>query len=598
MKKFYELAEHRVTNRNRLIAEEHIDKLIAEKGKTSPLYQSVYWYNEDVLDYLKKNKSMSSYYGYRGIDWIPIDIDKKSNSDEYTLTKLREYITSLAKLNVGEDAYQIFFSGTGYHIFIANSVFDFDPGNDLPKLVALTLKNIDLVSDPAIIRGNQLIRMVNTLNEKSNLFKIPLTLDEVVTLEAKDILKLAETQRLDFDFEEKYGTGQLSKYLVTKDQLEPAAIVLNKDAQFDSFYAACVQTLYKKGPEEGCRNQVVLRIASHFKRQGIPEDATIFAMLGWNQKTPQSLDEKSIIAAVSRTYREAYCYSCKDPILASMCNSRCRFYKYKDVDKATVMNVDDLDRAFNERLEMMANKDQFINLKDVFGLDDDCVLYPGELVVFQGDTGTNKTSIIQNIMLGVDMVNDVVRPPGMSILYYGPELHPGILQLRNYCIATGHVEDEIEQYRDDLHKFKDALRHITVQQGALTLRGIENMIIKYRPAVLIIDYYEQVEHPSWDRSPSIAIAEISKSLSAMAVKYSIIIIAISQINRDGAKNGISIHSGFGSGSIEKTARRLFIIDGEASSPYRTISQAKANSDSLWSGVVIERQDNWRFKRIK
>ena len=124
------------------------------------------------------------------------------------------------------------------------------------------------------------------------------------------------------------------------------------------------------------------------------------------------------------------------------------------------------------------------------------------------------------------------------------------------------------------------------------------MIVEYQPAVLVIDYYEQVEHPSWDRSPSIAIAEIAKSLSAMAVKYSIIIIAISQVNRDGAKNGISIHSGFGSGSIEKTARRLFIIDGEASSPYRTISQAKANSDSLWSGVVIERQDNWRFKRIK
>ena len=132
-------------------------------------------------------------------------------------------------------------------------------------------------------------------------------------------------------------------------------------------------------------------------------------------------------------------------------------------------------------------------------------------------------------MLGVDMVNDVVRPPGMSILYYGPELHPGILQLRNYCIATGHIEDEIEQYRDDLHKFKDALRHITVQQGALTLRrNRKKMITEYRPAVLIIDYYEQVEHPSWDRSPSIAIAEIAKSLSAMAVKYSIIIIAISQ----------------------------------------------------------------------
>ena len=115
------------------------------------------------------------------------------------------------------------------------------------KLAALTLKNIDLVSDPAIIRGNQLIRMVNTLNEKSNLFKIPLTLDEVVTLEAKDTV-VKQLTGLDLRKRFCMESGQLSKYLVTKDQLEPAAIVLNKDAQFDSFYAACIQTLYKKRP--------------------------------------------------------------------------------------------------------------------------------------------------------------------------------------------------------------------------------------------------------------------------------------------------------------------------------------------------------------
>jgi len=263
------------------------------------------------------------------------------------------------------------------------------------------------------------------------------------------------------------------------------------------------------------------------------------------------------------------------------------------------MNASDMDKALEERIWMIQNKDLFINLKDTFGLEDDCVLYPGEFVVFQGDTGTNKTSIIQNIMLGVDMVNDLVKPPGIPIIYYGPELHAGEIQLRNYCIVTGYDKERIVAHKEDVFRYREALEHISVQQGILTLAGIEKLITENQPKVLVIDYFEQVEHPSWDRSPSIAIAEIAKALSAMAVKYNIIIIAISQVNRDSAKSKeIGIHSGFGSGAIEKTARRLFVINGEQNSPYRTISQVKANSDMLFNNIVIERQDNWRFKRIK
>jgi len=83
----------------------------------------------------------------------------------------------------------------------------------------------------------------------------------------------------------------------------------------------------------------------------------------------------------------------------------------------------------------------------------------------------------------------------------------------------------------------------------------------------------------------------------MAQKYNIILIAISQINRASANNN-GIHSGFGSGAVEKTARRLFTISGDQNSPYRIINHVKANSDVLWKNVVLERQDNWRFKRIK
>ena len=606
--KYYELAEYRASNRNRLILAENISHAILEKGADRPLFRSVFWYTEDIVDYLKTNKSVSSYRGIRGIDSIPIDIDKGSNSDTYTKEKLLKFLDKLEEIGLDDQAYQIYFSGTGFHIFIDNSAFDFQPSTYLPEQVSQTLYNIGLIDDSSIIRGNQLIRLENSLNEKSNLYKIPLSIEEVRTLSLDQIRELARSQRLDFVVEEKNGRGILEKFVVPSFEFDSGDKIIPSswkkggrvdEGKFDNRYAICIQKLYELGPREGSRNNTVMRIASHCKRQGMPEDFTIAGLLFWNSKTNQSLDDRVIIDKVHQVYNKPYRYGCNDIIMKEFCNPNCLFYKHKNLDKTGLLNVSDLDRAFEERLQIIENKDRYINLKNIFGLDVDCVLYPGELVVFQGDTGINKTSIIQNIMLGVDMVNDLVRPPELQIIYYGPELSAGVIQLRNYCIVTGYTEDEVIKHKDELYKYHTALEHIAVQTGILTIEGIEQLILDYQPQVLVIDYYEQVEHPAWNRSPTMAIAEISKSLSVMAQKYNIILIAISQVNRASAVNkDVGIHSGFGSGAVEKTARRLFTITGEQDSPYRIINHVKANSDVLWKNVILERQDNWRFRRIK
>jgi len=601
--KYYELAQYRASNRNKLIRAEDVAHVILEKGTQCPLFRSVFWYDEGIVEYLKTNKSVSMYRGVRGIDMIPIDIDKGYNSDEFTQDKLLKFLEKLESLGLEENMFQIFFSGTGFHIFLDNSLFDFQPSVFLPEQIAQTLVNAGLIDDPSIIRGNQLIRIENSLNEKSGLFKIPLTLEEAKTLSLEKIRELAKTQRLDFQYLEMDGRNLLEKYVIPSYMFEEGSKVVSngwkkEDDNFEvNRYAVCIQKLYERGAVEGNRNNVVMRIASHCKRQGMPEDFAIAGMLHWNHKTNQSLDDQQVIERVRQVYRKPYRYGCNDAILKEFCSSMCLFYKHKNLDANNLMNLTDLDKAFEERLQIIENKDRYINLKDIFGLEVDCVLYPGELVVFQGDTGLNKTSIIQNIMLGVNMVDDVVRPKGLQTIYYGTELSAGIIQMRNYCIVTGYTENEVIKHRDELYKYHTALEHIAVQTGILTTSGIEQLILDYQPQVLVIDYYEQVEHPAWGRSPSIAVADIAKSLSVMAQKYNIILIAISQINRASANNN-GIHSGFGSGAVEKTARRLFTISGDQNSPYRIINHVKANSDVLWKNVVLERQDNWRFKRIK
>ena len=203
--KYYELAQYRASNRNKLIRAEDVAHVILEKGTQCPLFRSVFWYDEGIVEYLKTNKSVSMYRGIRGIDMIPIDIDKGYNSDEFTQEKLLKFIEKLESLGLDENMFQIFFSGTGFHIFLDNSLFDFQPSVFLPEQIAQTLVNAGLIDDPAIIRGNQLIRIENSLNEKSGLFKIPLTLEEAKTLSLEKIRELAKTQRLDFQYLEMDG---------------------------------------------------------------------------------------------------------------------------------------------------------------------------------------------------------------------------------------------------------------------------------------------------------------------------------------------------------------------------------------------------------
>ena len=49
-----------------------------------------------------------------------------------------------------------------------------------------------------------------------------------------------------------------------------------------------------------------------------------------------------------------------------------------------------------------------INLSNMLGLPRhiDATIYPGELVTIFGPTGSNKTTLAQNLALGVDFVND------------------------------------------------------------------------------------------------------------------------------------------------------------------------------------------------
>ena len=121
-----EIAVGSPRRRGLLVKQEDLSTFVFDEGKKQAIYRSVYLYDDEGLEYVKLNGTLKDYFGPRSIDKIPIDIDKGQNTDEWTLDVLRGVLFNLREeYEVSNDALQLYFSGTGYHIMLTNELFDF-----------------------------------------------------------------------------------------------------------------------------------------------------------------------------------------------------------------------------------------------------------------------------------------------------------------------------------------------------------------------------------------------------------------------------------------------------------------------------------------
>ncbi len=152
-------------------------------------------YDDTAFEYVKEKGSLKNFFGVRYIDKIPVDIDKQDRSDERTLDILRGTIYELENADVDCGSFQCYFSGSGYHLILSGELFNFQAGNDLPFIVKQTMKKLIPDIDSSIYMRTGIYRLQHTPNQKTGLYKIPLTRNEVMNKNPEDIFKLAKTPR-------------------------------------------------------------------------------------------------------------------------------------------------------------------------------------------------------------------------------------------------------------------------------------------------------------------------------------------------------------------------------------------------------------------
>ena len=583
---YVEIARGTPFNRGMLIS---VDKLHAFMSPNEALYRSVYLYDESAVEYVNENGSLKNFFGIRYIDKIPIDIDKQDRSNERTLDILRAIILELEEAEIGCNSFQSYFSGSGYHLILSGDLFNFKAGNDLPFIVKQTMKDMMPGIDSSIYMRTGIYRLQHTINQKTDLFKIPLTRDEVLNNTPKEIFELAKTSRLDFEYHILEGDGELESKVVTE---VPDIKIFNKISEPNKIIP-CVQSMLNQGAREGSRHVTAMRVISHFKRHGIPSHYAKVCMLHWNNK---SMPENSILEMVENVYNRNYKYGCHDSVMLEHCKTQCIHFARKDY-LVDIKSSDEMQGELEERLTTDFSG-KTIDLGRALGLNVESTIFPGELVTIFGPTGSNKTTFAQNLALGVDFSNNkIVKEWQIPTLFLSLELSSWYMHRRHLQIVSNKDKDTVNNNHETLYKtHKEELEHIMIQTISPTLDKIYEKVRELQPQLVIVDYIDLVDTPVSYRGEYEKIKYISHGLSNMAVNNDLIVMQISQVSREYSRNEVlDLYAGKGSGAIENASRKVIGLNGQSKSPKREVRLFK-NTDGELFDTHVEWTPSFRLRR--
>ena len=570
-----------------------------EKGSTSPIYRSHFVYDKTALEYSRENSGLKNYTGNRDVDYILIDIDRGDDTNRTCLGRSQALYYELCNLGLKEGNFRVYFSGTGYHFLLHKDNFNFEASPELPYIVKNTMDNLlETEIDLSVYNRTSIYRELGTRNPKSNLFKTHISFKDFPLIDWDDIKRMAskpmeyiKDDNPDNDFKWGWGDGTLKQYIIS--EVDKTRFKNKVTEPYN--VATCIQRLYAKGPQRGKRNNTVLRIASHFRRHGIPSHATKIALLEWNDG---SLNDQIIIDKVENTYNNGYQYGCQDHIMKEECYIKCKYYKRKDY----MVDVYTSEQLQNEMAHRLGTdySGQTINLASIFGLEEeDATVYPGELITIFGPTGFNKTTLAQNIVLGYDSNENIIRQEWqIPTLYLSLELSGWFMHRRNLQIVSDSSKSVLnKRFKNIYDTHRNLVDHMVIQTVSPTLEQIEEKIREILPKIVVIDYIDLVDPGKGYRGEYETIRRISHFLSSLAVNMDIIIIQISQVSREYSRaEALDVYAGKGSGAIENASRKVIGIFGKKSSSKRTISLMK-NTDGDEFNCDVEWTPSFRLRRI-
>ena len=601
MSKWYvEYAIGSVANRNHIVEKEQFPEIV-KVNLGEEVYRSMFLYDEGILDHVKENKTVSNYQGVQSIDRILFDIDKKEDGS-VALYNTSKFIDELHDKEVSYEAISLWFSGRGFHVVIPD-YYNFEPNERLAEQVKLSLtKDWSDVIDP-IYDSKRLIRAPYSLNMKTSLFKVPLSLNEIKSLDYGQICEKAMHIRT--DYKHLRYNKEISRLWEPAD-ISRASAPENRGVFKDAKAkvtpdVTCSQHIMNAGPVNGMRHKALLRLVSVWRRKGFDSGACMALGQRWTENSDNPLNDDEIGRIVTDVFRKAYEYGCHDEILHKYCDERCRFFAAKDfaIDPK-IMNAEKMIDIYTSYLENDLSKTSF-NLKDIFGfMYHDYIFKGGDLVVMIGDTKLGKTAFIQYV---VCMVKH------MKTLFMSLEVDEITMSRRFMQTALGLNKHEINEAIEnkDLDKViecKNQLSHISLTCSSPDITDYKELIVNSEAGIIVIDTIDAVPAKFVKNEMILKQEYIINQLKEIAISTKAIIFVVSHISK-GASNRLNegsmldIHSGKGSSVLEQKADKIIAFETSEAGKNRRIIRALGSRDEQNFNITCNfNYEKFRFETLK
>ena len=515
-------------------------------------FMSLYEYDDHVKEFFANKKTLA---GYDGLIYMPnefiLDVDGKDFKQAVDLSIGLKIL--LSDLDV---PFKLFFSGTGFHFNIPSDAFRWKPDQNLHLKVkdALTTAGVFKYADPAVTDKIRLIRVPNTKNSKSGLYKVQI---EGNWLELPDLeLKIQSHAKhpKDINDVEMECNPVFDVLTREKKKIQSTPEFISQGRNPDPVNYPCISSMVNSIPM-GRRHSVALRLAAWF-RWLYPEDIVRLIMEKWRRQVDNSqspFSEKEMESIINNCYDghggQGYRYGCTDPVMDEYCKNTCRLYKSKKSQSV-------MDSAAMEvhLIDFLRSDAKPINLGDAYP-GQDFPIYPGEVVIIQAPPKSMKTMILQNWM------NAFKKPT----YFIEMEMSPRQIWSRFVMIEMGWNEEQLrEHYQQMQNGMDERFKWLTVDYSSPYAHELEKRIamLPMKPEIVVVDHMGLFK--SNQRDSNMKIEEASQAMMEIAVKHNIIVFAVSEITKQAFHEGMNIASSKGSFRTAYNTNKLLSVNPQKS----------------------------------
>ena len=517
------------------------------QGSAQDMFVSLWLYDDYCHLYFKRTRTNA---GYDGKLYFPerfiLDVD--GETPEKAQIKTKGLTIILDEAGVPSQPY---FSGTGFHVEIPSSIFEWEPCYNLNLRMkkAFTDMGFYEFADISVTDNVRIIRLNNTLNTKSNLYKIPISLKELNSLDITEIQELAKTPRHNFTYPilESEHLFDLMEDIVP--EYKPFSTKADVGNNPDPAYNPCIQEMFK-GVGYGSRHQTALRLGA-WMRWRYPEDIVYGVMEQWRTKVDsveKPFKRKEMDKIIRDCYEghngSGYRYGCSDDLMTLHCKRECVLFKAKR--RAITHQPTNMKEILINRLK---NPVEALNIGRMYGAD--WPVEPGEFVMMKAPPKAMKTWWFINLA-NMFKRETYFLEMEMSALQMARRFACLQYKVKPESLDDSHVQMILDNWDKDFS-------WLTMEYSRPYITELPAMIeaLPKRPEIIFVDHLRFLRTKATD--PNEAVDEKTGALIKLAIDYDLIIIGIIEQSKAGMQQRGGFGTAKGSSGSEYNASKVLTL---------------------------------------